>query len=227
MYLQSKLSHNWLFKQLINEKVVARLSALSGVVLDLGCGERPFESDILKFAESYIGLDWSNTLHDLRADVVANLNKPLPVADAAVNNIVSFEVLEHLAEPSTMLGEAWRVLVPGGGLTLSTPFQWWLHEAPWDYQRFTRYGLEYQLRKCGFIDIKIYPISGFWSMWFLKLNYQLARLVRGPRLVRVCIRALFVPFWWLNQVVAQLLDGIWSGEQETVGYFAIARKPVA
>ena len=124
-----------------------------------------------------------------------------------------------------MLREACRLLRPGGGITLSVPFQWWIHEAPWDYQRFTSHGLEYQLRKAGFENIEIETTTGFWSMWILKLNYQLARLIRGPRPLRVVVRACLIPFWWLGQTIALLMDRVWPEDRETAGYIATARKP--
>jgi SAM-dependent methyltransferase len=198
---------------------------MEGVVYDLGCGIRPFEKDILEYADRYVGVDWSNTLHGLRADVVADLNKPLPIKDGAANTVVSFQVLEHLSEPQNMLNEAFRILRAGGQIFLSVPFQWWIHEAPWDYFRFTRYGLEHLFKKAGFVEIEVEAVSGFWSMWFLKLNYQTTRLVRGPRPLRLLIRTGLIPFWWLDQTIAPLLDHFWPAEGETAGYFVTARKP--
>jgi SAM-dependent methyltransferase len=224
MYPENIFSHNWLIKRLVNDKIRVRLSHFSGTVLDLGCGVRPFEEDILRFANEYVGLDWSNTLHGLRADVVADLNQPLPVCDAAADHVVAFEVLEHLAEPGVMLCEAFRVLRRGGTISLSVPFQWWVHEAPWDYQRFTCHGLEYQLRKAGFECVVVEPTSGFWSMWILKLNYQQTRLVRGPKWARWLIRAVLIPFWWLGQTLAPRLDRFWREDGETAGYFVTALK---
>lgn len=215
MYPKCLLTHNWLIKKAINDKVRERPPKLSGLVVDLGCGVRPFEHDILQYADNYIGVDWGNTLHGVQADILADLNQPLPIADAAANHVVSFEVLEHLAEPQIMLAEAFRILLPGGQMTLSVPFQWWVHEAPWDYYRYTCHGLEYLLRKAGFTDIVVKPTTGFWSMWLLKLNYQTARLARGPRPIRFFIRALLVPFWWTNQHLAQALDRFWPEENVT------------
>lgn len=224
VYKVSYTDKNWLAKNKYNQLIKHRAPSIIGVVIDFGCGERPFETDILMYADSYIGVDWSSTIHLLKADIVADLNKPLPIETESADHIVSFEVLEHLAEPQVMLSEAFRILRPNGGLTLSVPFQWWVHEEPWDYQRFTRYGLEYQLKKAGFDNIVIQPTTGFWSMWILKLNYQLARLIRGPRITRMLIRLILIPCWWLWQTLAILLDAIWKEERETAGYFVTAQK---
>lgn len=211
MYPEHILSHNWLIKKAVNNKVRARLPELSGRVIDLGCGVRPFEKDILEHADEYVGVDWGNTLHGLKADIVADLNRPLPIADETASHVVSFEVLEHLSEPQ---------------VTLSVPFQWWVHEAPWDYYRYTCHGLEYMLRKAGFTDVVVSPTTGFWSMWLLKFNYQTLRLARrGPRPVRLVMRTLLIPFWWLNQHLAQAIDRFWPEESETAGYFVTATKP--
>lgn len=225
MYPERLISHNWLAKRAINSKVKDRLPAFSGMVIDLGCGIRPFEHDILQYADEYVGVEWSNTLHGLKADLVADLNRPLPITSEVADHIVSFEVMEHLAEPQIMLSEAFRILRHKGQLTLSVPFQWWVHEAPWDYYRYTRHGLEHMLQKAGFKDIIVAPTTGFWSMWLLKFNYQSARLLRGPRPVRMLVRAALIPIWFTNQRLGQAIDSIWREDRETAGYFVTACKP--
>lgn len=165
------------------------------------------------------------SLHGIHADISAYLNLPLPVNSNVADHIVSFEVLEHLAEPCTMQSEAFRILKPGGSLTLSVQFQWWVHEAPLDYYRYTRYGLEHLLIKSGFVDVSNKPTTGFWTMWILKLNYQTTRLIRGNYPARILIRALLIPFWWVTQTIAPRLDHFWFDDRETTGYLVTARKP--
>ncbi len=124
MHKYSYLDQNWLALKINNQQIQSRLRDMKGVVYGLGCGTRPYESEILQHASRYIGIDWSNTLHGLRADTVAYLNKPLPIADRAADTVAPFQVREHLSEPQIMLEEAFRILKPGGKIFLSVPFQW-------------------------------------------------------------------------------------------------------
>jgi len=225
MHKESRLAHNWLIKKLVNDRVRDHLPALHGSVLDAGCGTRPYQPDILRHADWCVGLDWAHSVHGLHADVLADLARPLPLQDACMDCAVCFEVLEHVPEPAALLGELHRVLRPQGILLLSVPFQWWVHEAPYDFYRYTRHGLERLLTGAGFVDVRVEATSGFWSMWLLKLNYQLARAVTGSKWRRRITRALLIPVWWLNQQVAPRLDALWPDERETAGYFVRARRP--
>ena len=74
-------------------------------------------------------------------------------------------------------------------------------------------------------DVVIQPTTGFWSMWFLKLNYQTYRLAMGRSWRRRLVRALLAQFWWLDQHFACWLDSWWREDRETAGYFVTARKP--
>lgn len=220
--------HNWLALKGNNDVVQRHMNVMHGVVYDLGCGIRPYEDDILKVADKYIGVDWSSTLHGLQADVVADLNKPLPIDDEAADTVVSFQVMEHLCEPQIMLNEAHRILKPNGTIIATVPWQWWIHEAPYDFFRYTPYGLKYLFEKAGFVDVVVESQSGFFTMWILKMNYFGLRFVRGPKPLRWLVKACLVPFWYIGQLLAPVLDKLdrnWAAE--TSGYFVTARKPVA
>ena len=215
----NKLTSNWLIHKINNQSLARHLRLLTGRVIDLGCGISPYRIDILQVAEEYIGVDWSNSYHDLsNVDVLINITGPLSLGNECADTVVSFQVMEHLPEPGFFLSECYRILRSGGKLFITVPFNWHVHEAPYDYFRYTRHGLEYLLQQAGFIDILIEENTGFWQMWILKFNYHTARLAWGP------IKIFMIPIWFLGQVVSPVLDGIDRHPQETASYTVIAGK---
>lgn len=221
----NRRAHNWLAYNYGDKCLSAHTSLFRGHIYDLGCGEMPYRDWFLRFADRYTGVDWSGTLHELKADIVADLNEPLPIQEKVADTVVSLSVMEHLREPQTMLNEAYRILRPDGAMIMQVPFMWWVHEAPYDFYRFTRYGLQYMFQKAGFVDIQVLPQTGFWVMWILKFNYQSTRLIRGPWPIRKLMAALMHMVWAIDQRIAPLLDRYWRCEEETAGYFITARKP--
>lgn len=208
---------NFIVEQL--NRTIATSIPYKGRVLDLGCGTAPYKNDILESADEYIGVDWKNSLHDQRnVDVFANLCERLPFDNNYADTIVSFQVMEHLPEPSYFLSECHRILKGGGSLFITVPFMWHIHEEPFDYYRYTRYGLEYLLRKNGFVNIEIRENTGFWQMWVLKFNYHSVRFARG------FLKYFWIPIWWIGQVLSRYLDKYDKHPEETGGYTVSARK---
>lgn len=194
-----------------------------GRVVDLGCGNAPYKADILKVAREYIGVDWKQSFHDQsHVDVFCDLSGKLSLEDDYADTVVSFAVMEHVPEPSLFLSECHRILRPGGSLFITVPFMWHVHEAPHDYYRYTRYGLQYLLVKNGFSEIQIRETTGFWQTFVLKFNYHMhRRFAGGP------FWYFWIPFWWLGQVVSPLLDRFDQHPEETAGYIVQATKSPA
>lgn len=212
-------SHNWLALKINNDCLKQNLSLMNGRVIDLGCGTAPYKKDIIKVADEYIGVDWKNSLHNQTCvDVLADLTKRLPFDDGYADTVVSFQVMEHLPEPKFFLSECHRILKGGGMLFITVPFMWHVHEAPHDYYRYTRYGLEYMLEKVRFSEIEIKENTGFWQMWILKFNYHTTRFARGP------LKFIWIPIWWLGQMIAPVLDKYDKNPAECASYTVVARK---
>lgn len=221
----NRKDHNWLIYDIGDRFLRKNINNYNGVLYDLGCGESPFRDFFLQHVQQYVAVDWAESYHDSKPDITADLNYPLPIESGVANTVVSLSVMEHLYEPQMMVNEAFRILKNGGIIILQVPWQWWIHEAPYDYFRYTPYGIKYMFEKAGFLDVMVEPQSGFFTMWILKMNYFTLRFIRGPRPLRWAIKAVLLPLWFVGQKSAPLLDKLdrnWV--LETSGYFVTARK---
>jgi len=99
-------------------------------VLDAACGEGYGSWLLGAAAESVVGIDRDNeaidharTRYGDRANVryVQGTCTALPLADASVDLVVSFETIEHLDGQEAMLAEFRRVLAGAGVLIISSP----------------------------------------------------------------------------------------------------------
>ena len=96
-------------------------------VVDVACGEGYGSAAMLRAgAAGVIGLDVSpETCIHARQKYGVDARPAdahcLPLADASVDTVVSFETIEHLSDPPRFLDECRRILAPGGKLVISTP----------------------------------------------------------------------------------------------------------
>ena len=129
-------AHDFILRR--RERVVRGALPLKGrVLLDFGCGNGEQTRAFLADFPVVVGADVSRrylrafphgTTDGHVAQGVQYDGLRLPVADASVDVVVSFEVLEHVADEATALREIHRVLRPGGRLAMSVPNRWWVFE---------------------------------------------------------------------------------------------------
>lgn len=199
---------------------------INGKIIDLGCGEMNYKFFLLRYAEQYFGVDWGSSFHEIKADLITDLNYPIEqIESESFNTVFSISVLEHLSNPENLISESYRILKPGGHILLQIPFQWRVHEIPFDFQRYTNFGLELLFKNNKFKQVQIIPTNGVFLTIALKINYLLLNLVRGPKLIRIMLKLLLTPFWVFNQIIALAFDNLdknWN--LETQGYWVIAKK---
>ena len=221
----NKKPYNWLIYNISDKWLESYSKYYKGTLVDLGCGEAPHKNYFLQYVNKYIGVDWTNTLHNSKADIISDLNKKIEIENDFADTIISISVMEHLCEPQTFLNESYRILKKGGTIILQVPWMWWIHEAPHDYFRYTPYGLKYMFEKAGYKDIHIQPTTGFFTMWFLKMNYFSLKWIKGSKIRRSFTRGLLIPFWYLSQKLAPWLDSKHRGwSLESAGFFVVAKK---
>ena len=122
---------------------------LSGRLLDIGCGTKPYQS--MFNVDEYIGIeiDDEGRKNHTHADVLYD-GKVMPFEDKSFDSALSSEVLEHVFNPDTFLKEANRVMKMDGIFLITTPFFWEEHGQPYDYVRYTSFGLQHILDENGF-----------------------------------------------------------------------------
>jgi SAM-dependent methyltransferase len=123
---------------------------ITGKTLDVGCGTKPYEK--LFNYSSYVGLEFDTGIDSEKklADFYYD-GKTFPFNEAEFDSVITNQVLEHVFNPDEFLSEINRVLKPNGKLLLTVPFVWDEHEQPYDYARYSSFGLKALLNKNGFI----------------------------------------------------------------------------
>jgi SAM-dependent methyltransferase len=151
---------------------------VNGTTLDIGCGSKPYSN--LFNTEKYVGMDVEVTGHkhtDSKIDVFYDgLTFPFP--DGSFDSIVCFEVLEHVFNPDIFLSEANRVLKPGGTAIFTVPFIWDEHEQPYDFARYSSFGLKHMFGKAGFVVVGNNKYLKDLRLLFLLFNTYIYKIIR-------------------------------------------------
>lgn len=195
-----------------------------GAVLDIGCGNKPYEEMFAGKINSYTGCDVVQSDKN-KVDVICPATD-LKFPNEKFDTVFTTQVIEHVDDPAKMLGEANRVLNMGGHLILSAPFCWELHEEPYDFYRYSKYGLKAMLEKAGFEVLDIKPNGGKWAAVVqLQINIIYSGFT-SKRLSSKFSKFLFTKFGFtsLFNRIGLWLDGRSQDDLLTLNYVVVARK---
>jgi SAM-dependent methyltransferase len=128
-------------------------------VFDIGCGNKPFEKYIRLLTKNgdYRGCDIVQS-SEQKADIICEATN-IPEQSAKYDVVICTQVIEHIFDHSKVFEEAYRLLKQGGYFIVSSNFVWEIHEAPYDFYRFTKYGFGQLLENAGF-TIKEEKVNG-------------------------------------------------------------------
>lgn len=197
----------WLARRGLANHIQDLATALTGDLLDVGCGRKPYRS--LFKVDSYIGLDIENPGHSHEKEDVDVFydGKVFPFTDNSYDSILCNQVLEHVFNPDEFLAEIHRCLKPGGQFLLTVPFVWDEHEQPYDYARYSSFGLKYLVEKHGFVTIKHRKSMADIRIIFQLINAYLYKItVTNKRLIDLLITIVIMsPFNILGELLALIL----------------------
>ena len=128
----------------------------AGLTIDVGSGYELHYKEIFR-SSRIIGLDLYQPSH-VQGDASA-----LPFQSLCIDTVICTEVLEHLEDAHTALGEIHRILVQDGYLIVTVPFLLGIHDLV-DYHRWTETGLRSLLDGAGFTVISFRKRGGVFSV---------------------------------------------------------------
>jgi SAM-dependent methyltransferase len=214
------------------------------LLLDVGAGNFRFQDYLETQGFVYESQDFDQVFdQDMRGKhtYVCDIEN-IPVNDGRFDVVVCTQVLEHLANPLIALQELSRILRKGGKLYLTTNFLFPIHGAPYDFFRYTNFGLEHLCHKSNFSISELQPRGGFYS-FIAKIVFDFPAIIKswlfyggasphGQRQIKVrniLIVLPLVPLVFLVDILCTLLafllarlDFMDKKKRFTLGYQLVA-----
>ena len=153
---------NWKFldqevKKLPQEALILDVGAGHGDFADIFEGRKYYSLDIVPYAE---------------VDLVCDLGQTIPFKPATFDVVVLMNVLEHVYENRGLIQNISKILKSGGKIILTVPFLLKVHQAPFDFSRYTPYYLENLAKDAG---LTVSVMNGYYDTLYL-LNESLGNL---------------------------------------------------
>jgi SAM-dependent methyltransferase len=215
-----------------------------GLLLDLGCGTRPYRRLYDPACEKSIGADRPGDYFPQAGVDLHCSAEDIPLETESVDAVLLAEVLHDLAEPQKALREIFRILRPGGTLIVTSPFLVPVCDGPYDHVRYTQTGLDALLQRNGFSTEAVHPVGDLFAASIqlglrpvLKCWNAAAKRLRWPflytRINPFMLLLVYLPqwiylgAWFIAERIKPLGRLRKKFEYACIGYVAFARKPPA
>lgn len=184
-------------------------------VLDIGAGELPYKGYFNKcryFTQDIINY---NGVIDYVSDA-----KNIPVKNESFDYVICTQVMEHVQEPHLVIKEMYRILKKGGKVFLTTHGNFEEHGIPYDFFRYTRYGLKYLALSNHFKSVKIKPQGGRFIAVSKFIQTLIPRILKNRYLVYIYYTIAIVPIFFIH-LVFFFLDKLDKDKSLTLNYECI------
>jgi len=148
--------YNWSLREPLARWLEQEGRTAAGLrVLDVGCGDKPYEP-YFATAREYVGVDIDNPHADVSAPA-----EELPFEDASFDLVLCIQLLEHVDDPGRAVRELHRVAKPGGRVLAATHGSYVYHPGPADHWRWTHTGLRRLFEGAGdWRSVEVEPGAG-------------------------------------------------------------------
>jgi SAM-dependent methyltransferase len=215
-------------RQRIDKALKSAASEAHGILLDIGCGSKPYRNIFAPFVEKHIGLEYSpesgyrKNAADFCGDAMI-----LPLGDETVDTILCTEVLEHLPHPEKAIAEFARVLRPNGTIITTAPFFFPIHDA-WDFYRYTHDGIATMMKSNDLKIVKVEPLSGtavtlalLFNLYWFDIGFMWTKWLYP---FGVVLRPVLLLLCFIVNVIGGLFEVILPSKQMSFNHLTIARK---
>lgn len=215
--------------QWVNAEFAAAIPS-GALVLDAGAGTAPYRE--LFSHTRYETADFQKVDKDYAESTYVCDLSAIPVEGDRFDFIVFNQVMEHLPEPKTVLREFYRVLKPGGKIIYTGPLFYAEHEQPYDFYRYTQFGLRYLFADTGYELEKLEWLEGYYGT----VAYQFETMSRDlpakpePGILGYLFLPLVVGIKLQSRVFARIFHWLELRHKHTrsgypKNYMAILKKP--
>ena len=198
-----------------------------GILIDVGCGEKPFYPVIRPFVDRYFGVEIPTTYAEVNRKVqVLMKNFILPFKPCSADTVLLTQVLEHTYEPVRLLASIKPVLKDDAYLVVTVPKSNPVHEEPYDYFRYTPFSLRKMMDDAGLETVSLSVTSTFGHMFFQTFLAWLGRKLQFSRSIKTYIlKAVFIiPVSFIVNCCGVAIGSLMIDERETLDYIVVARK---
>ena len=190
------------------------------IIIDVGCGISPYFKIFQDISDKYYAIDFKTALpknEDRNIIQIEGTAEKLDFKSNYADIIISNQVLEHVNDEKLAVKEAYRVLKKGGTFAGSLPHISPIHLEPYDYRRFTSFGIIKLLKDAGFTNIKIESNGGVYNTvaYLILTNWFLYKNKGKNQKFSIIKHFLFAPITFFINFTSILADKIFQNKHRS------------